>query len=397
MLVLERRERLGGACTLERPFADERFVVSPCAYVVGLLDERVIDELEPARARPPLLGRRPEPLGPVRGRHLLRPVPRRRQDPGATSRRSGLSKSDIDGYWAYEELFDDVRKRLRKGERDTWVGETPTRAEIEEMLGGDEEMIDLVFEDSIADVLDRYIADERLKTALYGQGIIGTWGGPYEPGHRLDQAHALPGRPRRAAAPSGATSRAAWGWSASRSPTPPARPARRSPAASRSPRIIPGEGVELEDGTTIRARTVICNADPKVALGLLGADVATIDAAYRERLEELEGPQPRRQVQRRARPAAELDRGARRGAGRRGRRSTPAGRWRRPSRRSSAATRGEPAVGFGEIYIQTGYDPSPAPDGQAADERLRPVRALRHRRRRLGLAARRASPGSSST
>src|ERR687883_1278726 len=45
VLVLERRERLGGACTLERPFADERFVISPCAYVVGLLDEVVIREL----------------------------------------------------------------------------------------------------------------------------------------------------------------------------------------------------------------------------------------------------------------------------------------------------------------------------------------------------------------
>ena len=44
-------------------------------------------------------------------------------------------------------------------------------------------------------------------------------------------------------------------------------------------RILPGEGVELEDGTTIRARTVICNADPKVALRLLGD--APIDAAYR--------------------------------------------------------------------------------------------------------------------
>ena len=39
-----RAARRGG--TLERPFADERFVVSPCAYVVGLLDELVIDELE---------------------------------------------------------------------------------------------------------------------------------------------------------------------------------------------------------------------------------------------------------------------------------------------------------------------------------------------------------------
>jgi phytoene dehydrogenase-like protein len=46
VLVLERRERLGGACTLERPFADPSYVVSPCAYVVGLLDELVIDELQ---------------------------------------------------------------------------------------------------------------------------------------------------------------------------------------------------------------------------------------------------------------------------------------------------------------------------------------------------------------
>src|SRR5262245_29436922 len=45
-LVLERRERLGGACTLERPFPDQRYEVSPCAYVVGLLDELVIEELQ---------------------------------------------------------------------------------------------------------------------------------------------------------------------------------------------------------------------------------------------------------------------------------------------------------------------------------------------------------------
>src|SRR3989440_10082006 len=46
VLVLERRERLGGACTLERPFPDDRYQVSPCAYVVGLLDPLVIDELQ---------------------------------------------------------------------------------------------------------------------------------------------------------------------------------------------------------------------------------------------------------------------------------------------------------------------------------------------------------------
>src|SRR5215203_6428190 len=44
-LVLERRERLGGACTLEQPFADPGYLVSPWAYVVGLLDQTVVDEL----------------------------------------------------------------------------------------------------------------------------------------------------------------------------------------------------------------------------------------------------------------------------------------------------------------------------------------------------------------
>ena len=86
VLVLERRERLGGACTLERPFPDQRYSVSPCAYVVGLLDELVIDELQPPPARLRVLRRRPEPVGAVRGRHVVRPVARRRQDPGATSR-----------------------------------------------------------------------------------------------------------------------------------------------------------------------------------------------------------------------------------------------------------------------------------------------------------------------
>src|SRR4051794_12745077 len=45
VLVLERREQLGGACTLEQPFVDRRYLVSPCAYVVGLLDDLVVTEL----------------------------------------------------------------------------------------------------------------------------------------------------------------------------------------------------------------------------------------------------------------------------------------------------------------------------------------------------------------
>ena len=42
---------------------------------------------------------------------------------GANLDELGVSKRDKEGYWAYEELFDEVRIKLRKGERDTWVGE----------------------------------------------------------------------------------------------------------------------------------------------------------------------------------------------------------------------------------------------------------------------------------
>ena len=49
VLVLEARDRLGGACTLEQPFDDDRYVISPCAYVIGLLDEEVINDLSLAK------------------------------------------------------------------------------------------------------------------------------------------------------------------------------------------------------------------------------------------------------------------------------------------------------------------------------------------------------------
>src|SRR6516162_9200508 len=43
VLVLEARERVGGACTLEALWDGVR--MSPCAYLVGLLHPLVVDEL----------------------------------------------------------------------------------------------------------------------------------------------------------------------------------------------------------------------------------------------------------------------------------------------------------------------------------------------------------------
>src|SRR6476469_5081074 len=47
VLVLEARERIGGACTLEEFWPGYR--VSPCAYVCGLLHPLVIEELDLVR------------------------------------------------------------------------------------------------------------------------------------------------------------------------------------------------------------------------------------------------------------------------------------------------------------------------------------------------------------
>lgn len=154
VLVLERRERLGGACTLERPFEDQRYVVSPCAYVVGLLDERVIRELQLARRGLEIYVADPQLWVPFDdGGSFVQWL-----DDGRTQASldaMGLSQDDKDGYWAYEEMFDGLRRRLRTGPRDTWVGESPTRAELEELLDHDKALIDVLFEASIAEVAGR--------------------------------------------------------------------------------------------------------------------------------------------------------------------------------------------------------------------------------------------------
>jgi phytoene dehydrogenase-like protein len=358
VLVLERRERLGGACTLERPFADERFVVSPCAYVVGLLDELVIKELDLRRrgfecyvADPNLWV--PFDDGTAFGQWL---------DDNRTQaglEELGVSAKDIEGYWAYEHLFDAIRRKLRTGARDTWVGESPTRAEVEELLDGDQTMIDVVFNASIAEVLDDHMDDQRLKDALFGQGVIAAYGGPKDAGTASIKLMHFQGD-LEGQGP-------VWGYvkggmgMVSFALADAAREAGAVLACGVPvARIVPEEGVVLEDGTRIFARTVICNADPKVALRLL--EEQDVPGDYRSRLEawKVRSSVVKFNAALTALPEWTAAPGA----------SWPAratidvtGGLEDAQRAFEACERGEPAVGFGEIYIQTGYDSTPAPAG----------------------------------
>ena len=237
-------------------------------------------------------------------------------------------------------------------------------------------MIDIVFDASIADVLDDHMSDQRLKDALFGQGVIAAYGGPKDPGTASIKLMHYQGD-LEGQGP-------VWGYvkggmgMISFAIADAAREAGALLAAGVPvAEIVPGEGVVLEDGTFIRARTVLCNADPKVALRLLEAEVPD---DYRERLEawKIRSPVVKFNAALNALPEWTAAPGA----------DWPAratidvtGGLEDAQRAFEACDRGEPAVGFGEIYIQTGYDPTPAPAGPPPAERLRPVRALRARRR----------------
>src|SRR4051795_65097 len=288
VLVLERREQLGGACTLERSFEDASFVVSPCAYVVGLLDHLVIDELDLAGQ-----GYRVTPADP----NLWCPFPDDTsfaqflddEDTAAHMRANGFSEPDVRGALAYEETFDRIRRLLRAGPAgDLWRGPSPSRERIEEILD-DEELVSIVFEEPIADTLARYVDDERIAHALFGQGIIGEWAGPRDEGtasvHLMHGMGEVEGHGGSWGYVDGGMGRVSFAI---------AEVAREAGAllATGVPvaRIVPGEGVELESGELVRARSVLSNADPKRVLGMVPDDALPSD--YRDRLEAWEVRSP---------------------------------------------------------------------------------------------------------
>ena len=176
---------------------------------------------------------------------------------------AAMSPGDADGYTRYEQLFARIRTALRAEPHDTWVGDAPDRPALEELLGHDPELIEVMFEELIASVIERHVSDERLRTALHGQGLIGTWAGPRDPGtaaiHAMHSMGTIEGRP------------GAWGYVqggmgnvsfALASAAKEAGVTITLRCAGRRDRARARRCV-LEDGSRLAARTVVSNADPR--------------------------------------------------------------------------------------------------------------------------------------
>jgi phytoene dehydrogenase-like protein len=279
VLVLESRERVGGACTIEEPWPGVR--MSPCAYLAGLLHPLVIEELD-------LFSRGFHWTPAVNG--LFVPfedgssIQLYDDDEQCEAEIRKLAPQDLEGWRAMSEVIRRTRDAIRPAnEHDAWIGDAPSRAEIEHRLRNDSEAKGLLFEWSMAEFVERYLTDERLQIAYLGQGVIGTNASPFDPGtasirfhHSSGRLGGLPG---------------SWGYVrggmgmvsffiADAAQEAGAIIARGLAVSA----VTPGEGVLLEGGERIAAGVVICNADPRTALRLLGG---AADSTWKTQVESV--------------------------------------------------------------------------------------------------------------
>lgn len=356
VLVLEARERIGGACTLDEPWPGVR--VSPCAYLAGLLHPVVTEELE--------LVRRGLRWFPAEGGMFVpfedgSSIQLWNDDDACEAEIARFAPDDVAGWRAMQDVKRRLREALRPaGAGDLWLEPAPSREEIEARLGDDEEARGLLFDWSMAEYVERYLTDERLQIALLGQGVIGTNASPFDGGTASVHFHHNSGRMFGMPA--------TWGYVEGGMGTvsfllcDAARDAGAVVAAGVPvARIVPGEGVVLEGGERVHAPRVVSNADPRTTLRLLGEQA---DPAWRARVEDvpiegctlkvnlLLGELPNF----RARPGTWEPH-------HRAQMNTPLDKdgWRAAY---AAARAGElPERLWTELYLHTAYDPTVAPEG----------------------------------
>lgn len=265
VLVLERRDRIGGAATLEEMWPG--YVVSPCAYLAGLLHDTVIDELGLRTRGLEIVMGDPTYFVPFEDGHALTVW----NDDEATVRSiEAFAPGEVEGWLARNALFDRIRDALRPvGPDDLWLDLAPTRAEVERRLAGDGVALATVFTDSQIENLRRFFTDGRMIAAYAGQGVIGTNASPFDPGTAFVDFHHASGRQEGMAGEWGFVM-GGMGMVSLALADAAVEAGAQIATGVEITAIAPGDGVVLANGDTIDARVVVCNADPVRAARLMG-------------------------------------------------------------------------------------------------------------------------------
>jgi phytoene dehydrogenase-like protein len=280
VLVLERRRVLGGAAATEDAWDGYR--ISSASYVVSLLPERIVHELDLKRFGYEVSIISPDYFVPFPDGTSLTLWGDLDRDVANIAR---LSTHDADAYARFDRYFERVAAlmkdllfvvppNLRWADMPAWAR---TAARMRRWTGRDVHELVRLFTMSAADFLDEWFDDARVKGAMATQAIIGAWCGPMSPGSAYVLMHHWIGEVDGHFG--------AWGWvrggmgGVSEAM---AAAARAAGAEIRTDeevaRVVIGgngrvQGVELESGALVRAKRVVSNAHPVTTyLDLVGRD-----------------------------------------------------------------------------------------------------------------------------
>jgi phytoene dehydrogenase-like protein len=184
VLVLESRDRPGGACTTEELIAGSTARWSSCAFIAGLLRPEIIAELELKRFGLELY--QGDALGFALfpdGEHLM--FFKELDRTLAEIRRT--SKDDAQRFVE----FGIRMQRFASIIRPWLLRPPPMRSELlaEFEAAGEQELFDEFVLLSVRDLLDRYFESENLKSYLSFMAMVSTWGGPSAPGSSYVLGH----------------------------------------------------------------------------------------------------------------------------------------------------------------------------------------------------------------
>src|SRR6266704_3008028 len=256
VVVLEQRDRVGGACTLEEPFPG--FTMSPCAYVVSLLRPEIIRDLELHRYGFDAYVKDPQMFVPFEDGNYLFFRPDEEQTVESIRR---LSPHDAEAYPKFMRFFDRASEILTP----ILMQEPPSVADLAARFRGeDEEIYRYLMFGNLYDMAADYFESDYLRAAIAGQGVIGSFIGPKTPGSvyvvwhhmfgEVNGQHGMWGYVR------GGMGRISFAMAASAE-------AHGTIIRTNSPvaKILVhngrAEGVRLENGEELRASAILSNAD----------------------------------------------------------------------------------------------------------------------------------------